>query len=205
VKESFQPPSPSVSVLPLALAATAFRREQLLSPEAPQVALAGRSNVGKSSLINSLAGRKALAKTSAVPGKTRSINYYRLGSEGRFLVDLPGYGYARCSQTERSAWAKLLDFYFRNTPGLKALLLLLDARLPPQAPDREMAAFALSLHLPFVPVLTKTDKCAKRELARTFHSWKTLTEGRDPLRVSVKDETGLDLLRQRVLCSLYGQ
>jgi GTP-binding protein len=84
--------------LPLTLAATAFTREQLIHPETSQAALAGRSNVGKSSLINALAGRKALAKVSAVPGKTRSINYYQLGPAMCFLVDLPGYGYARCSR-----------------------------------------------------------------------------------------------------------
>jgi GTP-binding protein len=196
---STNPPS---SALPLALAATAFNRGQLIHSEAPQAALAGRSNVGKSSLINALAGRTALAKTSSVPGKTRSINYYQLGPEMRFLVDLPGYGYARCSRSERMGWAALLDFYLRNTPGLKALILLLDARLPPQASDREMASFALSLKLPFVPVLTKTDKCARRELARTAHSWKNLMEGRDPLCASARDGTGLDLLRQNIFALL---
>lgn len=191
--------------LPLALAATAFTREQLICPQAPQIALAGRSNVGKSSLINALAGRKGLAKTSAVPGKTRSINYYRLDPEMRFLVDLPGYGYARCGQAERLSWTNLLDVYFRNTPGLNALLLLLDARLPPQASDRKMAAFAGSLGLRLVPVLTKTDKCARRELAQTLRSWRTVTGERDPLCVSAKDKTGVELLRQRICCLLCRQ
>ncbi|MDR1359544.1 MAG: ribosome biogenesis GTP-binding protein YihA/YsxC [Deltaproteobacteria bacterium] len=196
---------PVLPVLPLTLEATAFNREQLIHPEAPQAALAGRSNVGKSSLINALAGRKSLAKTSAVPGKTRSVNYYRLGREMHFLVDLPGYGYARCSQSERLGWAKLLNFYLRNTPGLQALFLLLDARLPPQASDLEMGAFARSLKLPFIPVLTKTDQCAKRELARTLQAWKSLTQGQELLRASARDGTGLDLLRRNISALLCGQ
>ena len=176
---------------PLTLEATAFTLEQCIFPDAPQVALAGRSNVGKSSLINALAGRKQLAKTSATPGKTRSINYYRIGQEDVFLVDLPGYGYARCSMEERNKWARLLEIYFTKTPGLKAQALLLDARLAPQKSDMEMAAFALSLKLPLVPVLTKTDKCSKRELQECMRAWGAYVDASTLISTSAQGKTGL--------------
>jgi Predicted GTPase len=92
----------------LTIVKTAFLADQMGGVELPQVALAGRSNVGKSSLINCLAGRRQLAKTSATPGKTRSLNYYEVAPQGYCLVDLPGYGYARCSKAERDKWAELI-------------------------------------------------------------------------------------------------
>lgn len=186
----------------LLLEATAFTRGQLIHPEAPQVALAGRSNVGKSSLINALAGRKALAKVSATPGKTRSINYYRLdrldGADA-YLVDLPGYGYARCSQAERNKWAELLRHYLTDTPGLRALALLLDSRLSPQKADRELLAFASSVSLPVLPVLTKADKCGKKELTACRRAWEPLLEGGTLLISSARSRHGLDELWQALL------
>ena len=124
----------------LTLEATTFNKPQLQEQlsvleqrQEAQIALAGRSNVGKSSLVNALARRKQLAKISATPGKTRSINFYRVAPDGFSLVDLPGYGYAKCSQEERKSWAKLIEYYLTNTPTLKALALLLDCRIPPRA------------------------------------------------------------------------
>lgn len=206
------PPSPFAEHAPehaadvglprLSLEATAFTRAQLIRPEAPQVALAGRSNVGKSSLINALAGQKNLARVSAAPGKTRSINYYSAAGSPGYLVDLPGYGYAKCSQAERKTWAALLDYYFRNTPGLRGLLLLLDARLPPQKSDTDLLAFAFSLALPVTPVLTKTDKCKKRELAATANAWEALV-GKGTLRyTSATGKTGILELWQAIAAML---
>ena len=110
----------------LELAATLFTREQLKAALAdmgasPQIALAGRSNVGKSSLLNALARRKQLAKVSSTPGKTRSVNLFRVVPEGFYVTDLPGYGYAKCSQEERKSWAKLIEYYLTQAPRLKAL------------------------------------------------------------------------------------
>ncbi len=183
----------------LELEATSFNAGQLIRPEAPQVALAGRSNVGKSSLVNALAGRKSLAKVSATPGKTRSINYYRIEPPGTaYIVDLPGYGYAKCSQAERRSWAALLELYLTRTPGLTALVLLLDARLTPQKADKELAAFAARHGLPLVPVLTKADKCSKRELDACKRAWSALL-GTDILVTSAEKRRGLEDLWRRIL------
>jgi GTP-binding protein len=185
---------------PLLLEATAFNKAQLIRPDAPQVALAGRSNVGKSSLINALAGRKGgLAKVSATPGKTRSINYYHIGASGAYIVDLPGYGYARCSQEERNAWAKLMTWYLNNTKGLRGLILLLDARLLPQKADLELLAFAGSCALDIVPVLTKADKCNKKELAACSHAWGAHLDRTTLFCTSAKDKTGLEKVWEAVL------
>lgn len=186
--------TPEFRIPTLLLEATAFTLEQLIVPEAPQVALAGRSNVGKSSLLNALAGRKQLAKTSATPGKTRSINYYRVGGEEIFLVDLPGYGYAKCSMEERNKWARLLELYFRETPGLAALVLLIDSRLSPQSSDKEMLVFARSIQLPLIPVLTKTDKCSKRELQECIRAWGALVDKTELIATSSRDRSGLQEL-----------
>ncbi|MDR2744770.1 MAG: ribosome biogenesis GTP-binding protein YihA/YsxC [Desulfovibrio sp.] len=178
------------SPLQLTLAGTVFSKVQLLHAHAPQAALAGRSNVGKSSLLNALAGAKKLAKVSADPGKTRSINFYRIGGSDAFIVDLPGYGYAKRANTERRNWAELLQHYLRFSPGLKALVLLLDARLPPQKSDLALLAYASSLALPVLPVLSKADKCNKKELAVCLSAWFPLT-GSAPLVTSAEKGFGL--------------
>lgn len=178
----------------LTLETTAFTLNQLICPDAPQVALAGRSNVGKSSLINALAGRRNLAKTSATPGKTRSVNYYRVGTAETFLVDLPGYGYARCGMQERKAWAALTEQYLRGSSGLRALAVLLDARLSPQRADLDLVAFAASLGLSLLPILTKTDKCNKRELEHCKRAWGAFLDPQS-LRVTSSDKKiGIDTL-----------
>lgn len=188
---------------PLTLEATAFNKAQLICPEAPQAALAGRSNVGKSSLINALAGRKGLAKVSATPGKTRSINYYHIGETGAYIVDLPGYGYARCSQEERNKWAGLMQWYLSRTPGLRSLILLLDARLTPQKADLELLAFALSCSLTVLPVLTKTDKCSKKEVLACTRAWSAHLERTSLVLTSAKDKTGIEAVWDAVL-PLFG-
>ena len=159
----------------------------------PEVAFAGKSNVGKSSLINALMNRKALARTSSQPGKTQTINFYNVNSEV-YLVDLPGYGYAKCSQEERKSWAKLIEYYLTNTPTLKALALLLDCRIPPQALDRDLADFARGHGIPLLPVLTKADKCTQVERSRRQQEWSRLLNGIMPLPVSSKDMRGVDAL-----------
>ena len=187
----------------LTLASTLFNKAQLdreltrLDAEGLcQLAFAGRSNVGKSSLINALAGRKNLAKTSATPGKTRSINVYHVAPENFCLVDLPGYGYARCSQSEREAWARLIERYLTDSAGLRGLVLLLDCRLDPQTLDRELAAFALARRIPLLPLLTKADKCTQAERAARARSWAPFLEGQLPLPVSAARRLGLDELWQ---------
>lgn len=185
----------------LTLEATTFNKAQLQEQldklderQEAQIALAGRSNVGKSSLVNALARRKQLAKISATPGKTRSINFYRVAPDEFFIVDLPGYGYAKCSQEERKSWAKLIEYYLTEAPRLKALALLLDCRIPPQALDRDLADFARAHGIALLPVLTKADKCTQIERAKRQQEWSRLLGGVAPLPVSAKDGRGVDVL-----------
>lgn len=177
----------------LALEATVYTPAQLMDRPEAQIALAGRSNVGKSSLLNALAGRRKLAKVSATPGKTRSINFYRVEPAGFYLVDLPGYGYARASHAEREKWARLMEKYFLGCRALRALALLLDCRLPPQQLDKNLVDFARVHGLPLLPVLTKADKCSQRERAARQKEWELLLPRR-PLLTAAATGLGLDEL-----------
>lgn len=135
--------------------------DQLPSPEVPEVAFSGRSNVGKSSLINRLLNRKGLARTSATPGKTATINFYRL--DNARLVDLPGYGYAKVSREEKRRWGGLIEGYLQADRDLRLVLQLVDMRHPPTADDRMMIDFLTEAEIPFVLVLTKSDKLNKSQ------------------------------------------
>lgn len=176
----------------LSLETTAYTLDQIIALHQVQLAFAGRSNVGKSSLVNALAGRKKLAKTSATPGKTRSLNFYRVQPENFYIVDLPGYGYARCSQKEREAWGRLMEHYLTTSAELKALVLLLDCRLPPQKLDIHLAMFAQKHHISLLPILTKADKCSQRERTDRQHAWQEVTGGIRPLITSAQTRQGLD-------------
>lgn len=134
---------------------------QLPAPERLEFAFSGRSNVGKSSLINKLLNRKALARVSSVPGKTVTINFYSL--ENIYIVDLPGYGYAKVAKSEKERWAGLVEGYLRNRESLALVFQLIDFRHPPTADDRMMIEFLVESELPFVVVLTKADKLKKTE------------------------------------------
>lgn len=180
----------------LTLETTAYTLQQIAELPQPQIALAGRSNVGKSSLVNALAGRKSLAKISATPGKTRSINFYRVEPDSFYVVDLPGYGYARCSKQERDKWAGLIQRYLTTCGCLKALALLLDCRLPPQKLDIQLAEFAQQHKIPLLPVLTKADKCNQRERADRQNTWKKLLNGVTPQITSAPSRMGIDALWQ---------
>jgi len=181
----------------LSLIKTIYTLDQLEIMPKPQIALAGRSNVGKSSLINCLAGRKALAKTSSTPGKTRSLNFYLVNPEDFYLVDLPGYGYARCSKKEREKWARLIERYFQNNEFLKAVVIIIDARLTPQALDMELATYIQNMGLKLIPVLTKADKCKQKQknaIQKTWQELLGLTES--PLLFSSKTGQGKNKLWQ---------
>jgi GTP-binding protein len=126
-------------------------------PTLPEVAFAGRSNVGKSSLLNRLVGRKKLARVSNTPGRTREVNFFKVN--GTFvLVDLPGYGYARISKEQRAAWRPLIESYLSGSPQLRGIVHLLDARHDPTPEDVEMLNFLADLGVPTIVVLTKIDK-----------------------------------------------
>ena len=133
---------------------------QTPAPELPQIAIAGKSNVGKSSLINCLCNRKALAKTSATPGKTRLINLFLL-NDAFHLVDLPGYGFARVDKQEKLRWGEMMENYFRETKALRLTLHLVDIRHEPTQDDLQMNAFLRGMQLPFLVIATKADKISR--------------------------------------------
>ncbi len=132
----------------------------------PQIALSGRSNVGKSSLINTLIGRKSLARVSSSPGKTITINYYDIDKK-MFLVDLPGYGFAKRSKESKRVWSSLTEDYFLKNPSedsIKLVIQLIDIRIDPTEDDIMMINWLIDNELPFVVVATKTDKLSKSQL-----------------------------------------
>jgi len=126
----------------------------------PEVAFAGRSNVGKSSLLNSLVRRKSFARVSRTPGRTREINFFRINN-GFVLVDLPGYGYARVSKEKKSEWKPLIESYLKRTTQLRGIVLLLDIRREPSDDDLAMLDFLAETEVPTIVALTKKDKLTK--------------------------------------------
>ena len=148
----------------------------------PEVAFAGKSNVGKSSLINGLMNRKSLARTSGQPGKTQTINFYKVNGE-MYLVDLPGYGYAKVSQAEKEKWGKMIEKYLHTSKNLKAVFLLIDIRHEPSANDRQM--YDWILHNGYEPIIiaTKLDKLKRSQVQKHL---KMVREG-----LQVKKETAV--------------
>ena len=134
---------------------------QLKPSEMPEVIFSGRSNVGKSSLINKLVNRKALARVSATPGKTATINFFRV--DEFHLVDLPGYGYAKVSKSEKDRWAKLMEGYFNQDRRFALVVQIVDMRHAPSKDDMNMIDYLYQRELPFIIVLTKKDKLKKTQ------------------------------------------
>jgi len=137
----------------------------------PEYAFIGRSNVGKSSLINMLTGRKALAKTSGTPGKTRLINHFKINDQW-FLVDLPGYGYAKTSKTERKRFMQMIRDYLKNRKNLVNTFVLVDARHKPQKSDLEFMEWLGHNKIPFSIVFTKADKLSSNELSKNIKNYR---------------------------------
>lgn len=134
---------------------------QLPASDLPEIAFSGRSNVGKSSLLNRLFNRKSLARVSSVPGKTVTINFYNIG-DARF-ADLPGYGYAKVPKSEKKRWAEMMEGYFNSQRDIRLVVQLIDMRHPPTADDLQMLDFLRENGIPFVVALTKSDKLKKKE------------------------------------------
>jgi len=147
------------------LVATCANWQQLPDDDLPEFALAGRSNVGKSSLINRLLNRKQLARTSAVPGKTQTLNFFRVNGE-LYFVDCPGYGYAKASRGERLKWGRLIERYLLERKQLRLLLVLIDIRHPPTGLDRMMVEWAFHHRLPLCLVATKADKLSRSRVLK---------------------------------------
>lgn len=137
---------------------------QLPPSEVPEIAFAGRSNVGKSSLLNKLFNRKSLARVSSVPGKTLTINFYDV--DGYKFVDLPGYGYAKLSKSERDRFGELMEGYFQSGRNIKLVVQLVDMRHKPSQDDYGMIDFMQQMDIPFIVVCTKADKLKVKEFKR---------------------------------------
>ena len=144
--------------------------DQLTASDMPEICFSGRSNVGKSSLINKILNRKSIARVSSTPGKTVTINFYRL-SDFR-LVDLPGYGYAKVADCDRERWAELMEGYFRTGRNIKLCLQLIDMRHPATEFDISMLEFLAHFEIPYAVVLTKCDKLNKSEFNNRLASLK---------------------------------
>ncbi|WAA11602.1 ribosome biogenesis GTP-binding protein YihA/YsxC [Fervidibacillus halotolerans] len=136
---------------------SAVSSEQYPSGNLPEIALAGRSNVGKSSFINTLIGRKSLARTSSKPGKTQTLNFYLINDQFYF-VDVPGYGYAKVSKKQRESWGKMIEKYLMERPQLKGVVIIVDLRHPPTEDDRLMYDFLKHYQIPVLIIATKADK-----------------------------------------------
>jgi GTP-binding protein len=137
----------------------------------PEYAFIGRSNVGKSSLINTLLGRNELARTSKKPGKTQLLNFYQIENSW-YLVDLPGYGYAKVSQSSRRKWLQMVQGYLKNRPNLVCTFLLIDANVPPQDKDLEFIDYLGVKGIPFVIVYTKTDRLKPENLEANIKAFR---------------------------------
>ncbi|WP_400242675.1 ribosome biogenesis GTP-binding protein YihA/YsxC [Niallia sp. JL1B1071] len=169
---------------------SAVKPNQYPEGNLPEFALAGRSNVGKSSFINRMLGRKALARISSKPGKTQTLNFYLI-NEILHFVDVPGYGYAKVSKKEREAWGKMLETYFTSREQLKAVVLITDLRHPPTADDILMYDFLKHYGIPCVVIATKADKIAKSQWQKHLKVTKeTLGLSADDYLILFSSETG---------------
>lgn len=171
---------------------------QLPKPTTPEVSFVGRSNVGKSSLLNRLLGRKQLARVSSVPGKTANINFFDV--DGVKFVDLPGYGYAKVSHTEKQRWADLIGGYFEQERSFNLVISLVDIRHEAQKLDLQMVDFLAEAELPFVVALTKADKITRNKQNQAAAALRSSFGLAQEQIIITSSETGLgiDELRRRI-------
>ncbi|HYK73060.1 MAG TPA: ribosome biogenesis GTP-binding protein YihA/YsxC [Pseudoneobacillus sp.] len=170
---------------------SAVKPDQYPDTSIPEFALAGRSNVGKSSFINKMLNRKGLARISSKPGKTQTLNFYLI-NEILHFVDVPGYGYAKVSKKEREAWGRMIETYFTSRDQLKAVILIVDLRHPPTEDDRMMYGFLKHYEIPCIVIATKADKIPKGKWQKHLKVTKETLDidPNDPI-VLFSSETGL--------------
>lgn len=170
---------------------SAVKPEQYPKDGFPEFALAGRSNVGKSSFINKMLNRKGLARTSSKPGKTQTLNFYKL-NEQLFFVDVPGYGYAKVPKTEREAWGRMIETYITSRETLRAMLLIIDLRHKPSVDDVMMYDFLKHYEIPCIIIATKADKIPKGKWQKHLKVVKeTLNMVKEDEVILFSSETGL--------------
>ncbi len=185
------------------IAITVGKSNQFPRDPRPEIALSGRSNVGKSSLINTLLGRKSLARVSSSPGKTITINYYNIDKK-LFLVDLPGYGYAKRSLESKKSWSTLTEDYFLKNPSadaIKLVIQLIDIRTGPTDDDIMMINWLIDCNVPFILVATKTDKLSKtacQEKIKSLHDEFFRGTGIEIIPFSSVTRDGKDVIWQRI-------
>lgn len=174
--------------------------KQLPVSDLPEIVFSGRSNVGKSSLINKLFNRKNLARVSSVPGKTTTINFFRC-EDVRF-ADLPGYGYAKRSGEEIRRWSNLMEGYFQSERNIKLVVQLVDMRHKPTADDKTMIDFLTAAGVPFVIALTKSDKLKKTERAKREQEIPEELPGLETIAFSSENGEGVEALKTRIQAAL---
>lgn len=174
--------------------------EQLEASDLPEICFCGRSNVGKSSLINRVLGRKSIARVSSKPGKTVTVNFYRVGDVR--LVDLPGYGYAKVPFSEKSRWAELMEGYFQSGRNIKMAFQLIDMRHPATEFDISMLDFMSQMGIPYTVILTKSDKLNKTETQTRLSLIKEeLGEYADGIQIipfSAQNNDGVEYIRAEI-------
>jgi len=179
--------------------------KQLPDDDRPQIAFSGRSNVGKSSLINAFLNRKSLVKTSATPGKTQLVNFFLINGEF-YCVDLPGYGYARAPRSVVDAWAPMIEGYIKDSPQIRVIVVLLDIRREPDERDKRLIQWLAHYNVPAFYVLTKADKVKRNEAAQARQSVaRKLGLAEPPLLTSVKTGQGIVELKAEIAKRLNQQ
>ena len=178
------------------------KAEKLPSDNGIEVLLSGRSNAGKSSALNSLSDNKKLARISKTPGRTTEINFFEV-EDGFKLLDLPGYGFAKSGQSRRKNWGPLLEEYFKNRQGLKAVLIFMDIRHPLKPIDLEMIKLCESFDIDYVVVLTKSDKVSKNISAKTIQQVSEAINAKEILAISSLNKTGFEKLRKVLIGFKY--
>lgn len=165
--------------------------------DTPEIAIAGRSNVGKSSLLNALGGSRKLARTSKQPGRTQAVNLFDLGGRAR-LLDLPGYGYAKVARSVRKDWAALIEGSL-DRPNLRGVIALMDIRHPLTEADQQMLSFATGLQCELMPVLTKADKLSRGAGLNVIRKVSSQLRGIEVLAVSAHAGQGVEQLQEKIL------
>src|SRR5690625_136896 len=161
---------------------SAVSQAQYPATNLPEIALAGRSNVGKSSFINKMIGRKGLVRTSAKPGKTRTLNFYTI-NDSFYFVDVPGYGYAKVSKSEREKWGNMMEEYFQTRQALRLVVLIIDSRHDPTRDDLQMVEYLHYLKIPILIIATKFDKVKQSQRAKQLKATQKLFSAYDDVTI----------------------